>query len=50
MIACDIKTHNLTKFKNKPYIINISGKIESANRVKDINNIEKFLDTVTKIS
>ena len=50
MIAGDIKTNDLTKFKNKPYIIDISGHLESEKGVKDINKIDKFLNTVHNIS
>ena len=50
MIAGDIKTNDLTKFKNKPYIIDISGHLELEKGVKDINKIDKFLNTVHNIS
>ena len=50
MSAGDIKTNDLTKFKNKPYIIDISGHLESEKGVKDINKIDKFLNTVNNIS
>ena len=50
MIAGDIKTNDLTKFKNKPYIIDISGHLESKKGVKDINKIDKFLNTVHNIN
>ena len=50
MVAGDIKTNDLTKLKNKPYIIDISGHLESEKGVKDINKIDKFLNTVHNIS
>ena len=50
MVAGDIKTNDLKKFKNKPYIIDISGHLESEKGVKDINKIDKFLNTVHNIS
>ena len=50
MVAGDIKTNDLAKFKNKPYIIDISGHLESKKGVKDINKIDKFLNTVHNIS
>ena len=50
MIAGDIKTNDLTKFKNKPYIIDISGHLESEKGFKDINKIDKFLNTVHNIN
>ena len=50
MVAGDIKTNDLTKFKNKPYIIDISGHLELEKGVKDINRIDKFLNTVHNIN
>ena len=50
MIAGDIKTGDLTKFRNKPYIIDISGHLESEKGVKDIKKIDKFLNTVHSIN
>ena len=50
MVAGDIKTNDLAKFKNKPYIIDISGHLESEKGVKDINKIDKFLNTVHNIN
>ena len=50
MVAGNIKTNDLAKFKNKPYIIDISGHLESKKGVKDINKIDKFLNTVHNIS
>ena len=50
MVAGDIKTSDLIKFRNKPYIIDISGHLESEKGVKDIKKIDKFLNTVHNIS
>ena len=50
MVAGDIKTNDLAKFKDKPYIIDISGHLESEKGVKDIKKIDKFLNTVHNIS
>ena len=50
MVAGDIKTNDLTKFKNKPYIIDISGHLESEKGVKDIKKIDKFLNTFHNIN
>ena len=50
MVAGDIKTNDLKKFKNKPYIIDISGDLESEKGFKDINKIDKFLNTVHNIN
>ena len=50
MIAGDIKTKDLIKFKDKQYIIDISGHLESEKSVKDINKIDKFLNTVHNIN
>ena len=50
MVAGDIKTNDLAKFKDKPYIIDISGHLESEKGVKDIKKIDKFLNTVHNIN
>ena len=50
MVAGDIKTNDLEKFKDKPYIIDISGHLESEKGVKDIKKIDKFLNTVHNIN
>ena len=50
MIAGDIKTDDLNKFKDKPYLIDISGHLESKKGVKDLNKIDKFLNTVHNIN
>ena len=45
----NIKIEDLPNFKNKHYIINASGNLESQ-RIKDINKIDKFLNTVHNIN
>ena len=48
MIAGDIKIDNLDDFKNKNLCIDISGGLETKG-VKDINKIDKFLNSVHNI-
>ena len=50
MVAGDIKTDDLKNFKDKPFLIDASGNLESEKGVKDINKIDKFLNTVHNIS
>ena len=50
MIAGNIKIEDVTNFKNKHYILDVSGSLESAKGIKDINKIDKFLNTVHNIS
>ena len=50
MIAGDIKTDDLPKFKDKSYIIDISGHLETERGIKDMNKIDKFLNTVHNIN
>jgi phosphoribosylanthranilate isomerase len=49
MVAGDIKTDDLNNFKDKPFFIDVSGNLESEKGVKDINKIDKFLNTVHNI-
>ena len=49
MIAGNIKIEDLPNFKNKHYIIDASGNLESQKGIKDINKIDKFLNTVHNI-
>jgi len=46
MIAGNIKIENIPDFKNTPYIIDVSGSLESEKGIKDINKIDKFLNSV----
>ena len=50
MIAGNIKIEDVTNFKNKHYILDVSGNLESSKGVKDINKIDKFLNTVHNIN
>ena len=50
MIAGNIKIEDLINFKNKHYILDVSGNLESSKGVKDINKIDKFLNTVHNIN
>jgi len=50
MIAGNIKIEDVTDFKNKHYILDVSGSLESSKGVKDINKIDMFLNTVHNIS
>ena len=50
MIAGNIKIEDVTNFKNEHYILDVSGSLESSKGVKDINKIDKFLNTVHNIS
>ena len=46
MIAGNIKIEDIPNFKNTSYIIDVSGALESKKGEKDINKIDKFLNTV----
>jgi len=50
MVAGDIKTDDLNNFKDKPFLIDVSGNLESEKGIKDINKIDKFLNTVHNMS
>jgi phosphoribosylanthranilate isomerase len=50
MIAGDIKTDDLENLKDKPFLTDTSGNLESEKGVKDINKIDKFLNTVHNIN
>ena len=50
MVAGDIKTDDLNNLKDKPFLTDASGNLESEKGVKDINKIDKFLNTVHNIS
>jgi len=50
MIAGNIKIEDVTNFKNKHYMLDVSGSLESSKGVKDINKIDKFLNTVHNIN
>ena len=46
MIAGNIKIEDISNFNNTSYIIDVSGALENAKGVKDINKIDKFLNSV----
>jgi len=46
MIAGNIKIEDIPNFNNTSYIIDVSGALESKKGEKDINKIDKFLNTV----
>ena len=50
MIAGNIKIEDVANFNNKHYILDVSGSLESSKGVKDINKIDKFLNTVHNIN
>ena len=50
MIAGNIKIEDVTNFKNKHCVLDVSGSLESSKGVKDINKIDKFLNTVHNIN
>ncbi len=48
MIAGNIQIDDISNFKNKNYIIDLSGAIEDGNGKKDINKINKLLNIFEK--
>ena len=48
MIAGNIKINDILNFKNKEYIIDVSGGLEDISGKKNINKIDKFLIEVNK--
>ena len=46
----NIKIDDLNSFKDKPFFIDVSGNLESEKGIKDINKIDKFLNTVHNMS
>tara|TARA_B100001175_G_scaffold317810_1_gene336648 strand:+ start:810 stop:1424 length:615 start_codon:yes stop_codon:yes gene_type:complete len=50
MIAGNIKTKDIYNFKNSPYILDVSGALETKKGIKDMNKIDKFLNTVHNIN
>ncbi len=48
MIAGNIQIDDISKFKNKDFIIDLSGAIEDENGKKDINKINKLLNLFKK--
>ncbi len=48
MIAGNIQIEDISSFKNKNYIIDLSGALENKDGKKDINKIDKLLNLVKK--
>ena len=46
MIAGNIKIEDIPNFKNTSYIIDVSRALENEKGTKDINKIDKFLNSV----
>tara|TARA_B100001939_G_scaffold1330_1_gene1189 strand:- start:29 stop:646 length:618 start_codon:yes stop_codon:yes gene_type:complete len=49
MIAGNIQIDDISYFKNKDFIIDLSGSLEDTNGKKDINKIDKLLSLFAKI-
>ena len=49
MIAGNIQIEDISNFKNKNFIIDLSGSLEDANGKKDIKKIDKLLNLFVKI-
>ena len=49
MIAGNIQIDDISSFKNKDFIIDLSGALEDQNGKKDINKIDKLLNLFKKI-
>ena len=49
MIAGNIQIDDIPKFKNKDFIIDLSGALEDQNGEKDVNKIDKLLNLFGKI-
>ena len=49
MIAGNIQINDISNFKNKDFIIDLSGSLEDVNGKKDINKIDKLLNLFAKI-
>ena len=49
MIAGNIQINDIPSFKNKDFIIDLSGALEDQNGKKDINKIDKLLNLFEKI-
>ncbi len=49
MIAGNIQIDDIPTFKNKDFIVDLSGALEDKNGKKDINKIDKLLNLFAKI-
>ena len=49
MIAGNIQIDDIFNYKNKKYIIDVSGSLEDSNGKKNIDKIDKFLSEINKV-
>ena len=49
MIAGNIQIDDILKYKNKKYIIDVSGSLEDTSGKKNIDKIDKFLSEINKV-
>ena len=49
MIAGNIQIEDIFNYKNKKYIIDVSGSLEDTSGKKNINKIDKFLSEINKV-
>ena len=49
MIAGNIQIDGISNFKNKDFIVDLSGALEDQSGKKDINKIDKLLNLFEKI-
>ena len=49
MIAGNIQIDDIFKYKNKKYIIDVSGSLEDTSGKKNIDKIDKFLSEINKV-
>ena len=49
MIAGNIQIEDIFNYKNKKYIIDVSGSLEDTNGKKNIDKIDKFLSEINKV-
>jgi len=49
MVAGDIKIEDISKFKNKNFIIDVSGSLENNEGEKDLKKIDKLLNLAKEI-
>ena len=50
MIAGNVQIDDIPSFKNKDFIIDLSGALEDQNGKKDINKIDNLLNTIHNIN
>lgn len=49
MIAGNIQLDDISNLKNKDYIVDLSGALEDKDGKKDINKIDRLLNTIHNI-